>query len=1438
MKNVSHQTPRKRTRRNSPRQNVSGFDEAPVALVLVNPDGTFIDANKKFCELTGYSVTELRRMNFAELTASANRKVNIEAFEAMVNDGQDTYRTEKRYKRKDGSLMLARLTATLVRRKNGKPDYFVSVIEPADKDDKTNGQLRRINRLYRILGRANDVIFLDEDRVHLLQRLCDLLIEEGDLCSVYVIRHNPTTDAYTPLVAAGAPLADLQQVRLASADGVLSKGPIVRAIKTGKPAISNNIPNDPTMKPWKTLALKQGCYSTVALPIAFGEKCQLVLVVGAKERDYFSYDEVDLLMMVARNLSFAFAGSEREKARRHSERESRESQARFRELAESIDDVFWLTDGGYRKILYVSPAFEKIWQRPAKSVLSNLQVWFDSIHPDDKIIALQNFSTPKINTHFQLEYRILRPDGSERFILHRTFPIRDQKGDIERVASVTRDISDHRHLQEKLHSVYRRLTEMLENLTDGYYELDQDFRFLYCNSQYLKMFGQNREHLLGSCLWDVFPGLYDSSHGAVIRRAMQTGNIEVFEDYYAPLYGWYEIRIYPSNDRISVFIRDNTETQQLAKSLLRERARLVHAQSVAKIGSWETDLQTFLVEWSEETYNIFGIDPVIFRPSHDSFLQFVHPEDKEMVDETFRTSFSENKTCTLIHRIITADGTEKYVEEYWQVYRDSEGKPARAVGTCQDITERQKAALENRLLVERLTATFESITDAFMFIDRNWNFSYLNREAELLLQTKRKALLGKNLWQSFPGAEEGDFGTFYKQAMQTGQSVSFESFYAPLNMWVNVRVFPSEQGIAVYFRDITDDNKTRSLLVESEARFRELAENIQEIFYVMDPRSGNVTYISPAYEKVWGRKCQDLLENPLSYMDAVHPEDRSVVESSITDLRAGRTADIEYRILRPDGSQRWIRDFSYPIFSGQGEVDHIIGVSHDITERHAAEERILEQASLLDKASDAILVRDLDHRIRYWNKSAEILYGWSAEDVIGKSAREILYKEPAAYDKAMAELLAIGEWVGDIEQITRDARRIIVEGRWTLVSDNRGIPRSVLAINSDVSERRLFDKQLLRTQRLESNGTLAGGIAHDLNNILTPIMLASEILQQSLNDSDSRELLETIEASTRRGANMVSQILAFARGTEGEKKHTNTADLVGDVEKIIRDTFPKNIQVKLLVEENLKDLEADSTQLHQVLLNICVNARDAMPNGGLLSIAARMRHVDEYFATMQAGAAPGEYVVIEIRDSGTGIPDAIVDKIFDPFFTTKEVGRGTGLGLSTSLKIIQNHNGFIQVESEQGKGTLFRIFLPVSSSGSSAQSAQLPETLPKGRGELVLVVDDEPSIRTITQHLLEEFGYRVTTAGDGAEAIARFSEQRHEIRVILTDMMMPTMDGQSLVTVIRKMKTDLPIILTSGVANEAALARLSELGVPDFLQKPYTSEQLLNLLRRLLQADS
>ena len=519
---------------------------------------------------------------------------------------------------------------------------------------------------------------------------------------------------------------------------------------------------------------------------------------------------------------------------------------------------------------------------------------------------------------------------------------------------------------------------------------------------------------------------------------------------------------------------------------------------------------------------------------------------------------------------------------------------------------------------------------------------------------------------------------------------------------------------------LEDEKRSGQSLRDSEERFRQMTESIDEMFYMTDPGNGALLYISPAYEKIWGRTRASLFEFPEKWVDAIHPEDRERVLAVAASKHLRGYQEQHYRILRPNGSVRWLRDRSFPVKDAGGKLIRMVGVTQDITEQ----------------------------------------------------------KE--------------------------------------------------------------LETQFFRAQRLESIGTLASGIAHDLNNILAPIMMAAPLIRQSKSPVDAGKMLATIESSVQRGAKLVRQLLSFGRGEEGEKKSLPVGPIIEELVAIAQQTFPKNMTIAAILPKDLAPILADATQVHQILLNLCVNARDAMPHGGPLIISAENIHFDAHAAATTPGAKAGYYVLVKVTDTGTGMTPAVMEKIFDPFFTTKDVGKGSGLGLATVMGLTKSHGGFVTLTSELGKGSTFAVYFPVATTPGT--EVPLADAAPsRGHGELLLLVDDEEAIRDSFRGVLIAHGYTVIVAMDGVEGTSRYALAMKEIQLVITDLDMPNMDGVTMIRVLKQMNPKAKIIVSSGLLqrNRMAPSRATELkalGVVAFLDKPYTATDLLQAIHKALAA--
>jgi PAS domain S-box-containing protein len=530
---------------------------------------------------------------------------------------------------------------------------------------------------------------------------------------------------------------------------------------------------------------------------------------------------------------------------------------------------------------------------------------------------------------------------------------------------------------------------------------------------------------------------------------------------------------------------------------------------------------------------------------------------------------------------------------------------------------------------------------------------------------------------------------------------------------------------------------------------------------------------------------------------------------------------------------RFFDRYSAPVRGRDGRNYGRIWTYRDISERKRNEARFRR---LVDSNAQGVLFFNTKGEISEANDTFLRLVGYTRDDLTSGNIGWVAMTPPeyAALDhRALEEIAASGACTPyEKEFIRKDGSRVPILLGAAAFED---CPDEGVAFALDLTERKKLEHQYLRAQRMESIGTLAGGIAHDLNNILAPIMMSIEILRMRATDPEAAKVLETISVSAKRGADIVRQVLSFARGLEGVRVEVKPRHILKDIESIIKDTFPKDVRLQFLIPDDAWTILGDPTQIHQILLNLCVNARDAMPNGGALTVTVENCVLDEHYAAMNIQAQPGRYVRISVIDSGTGMPPAILDKIFEPFFTTKELTKGTGLGLSTVLAIVKSHAGFINVYSEQGKGTTFQVYLPAMEAPSET-GQELPEhlSLPRGNGETILIIDDEASILAITSQTLQAFGYRVLTAMDGAEGVAVYVEHKQGIAVVLTDMAMPIMDGQAMIRALMRLNPKIKIIGASGLNANGTVAKAAGAGVKHFLSKPYTAGTLLKTMRTIL----
>jgi PAS domain S-box-containing protein len=625
-------------------------------------------------------------------------------------------------------------------------------------------------------------------------------------------------------------------------------------------------------------------------------------------------------------------------------------------------------------------------------------------------------------------------------------------------------------------------------------------------------------------------------------------------------------------------------------------------------------------------------------------------------------------------------------------------------------------------------------------------------------------------------------------------------------------------------------------LAESLRFTQSIIDASPSLVYVYDRAQSRSLFVNEEARRL-GYTAEQLQEmGPDLIARLMHPEDAARIareRDGLAGLPGNEALELDFRLRNARGEWRWFHAREVR-FASSGSEHQVLGTAQDMTAAKRAEERVREQAALIEHAREAIVVTGLDHRVRLWNRGAERLYGVPGSEAVGQDAGRLFAgRSEAELLEARERVIRAGEWAGLLEQRGRGGPWMKIQSQWTLVRDPAGTPQSILIINADVTERKQLEAELLRAQRMDSLGVLAGGIAHDLNNVLAPILMALDALKKRAADERSLRMFQLLEASAQRGADLVRQILGFARGVEGQRLFLDPVQVVREIEKMVREALPMSVDLQIEAGPDLWHVMGDPTQLHQVLLNLCVNARDAMPAGGQLRVVVQNAEVEALPGRISPGARPGPHVLFRVTDTGSGIPADVLDRIFEPFFTTKEPGRGTGLGLSTAMTIVRAHDGFMTVTSEPGLGSTFDVYVPATAFEVHPAIADRVPELPRGNGEVILVADDEVSIREIAKEALEAFGYVPVLAVNGAEAVA-LCTARPEIAAVLMDVHMPVLDGNTAIRQLHRAGHTVKVIAVSGFADHQPQALSS--GACLFLTKPYTAAQLMNALRTALMS--
>lgn len=1116
-------------------------------------------------------------------------------------------------------------------------------------------------------------------------------------------------------------------------------------------------------------------------------------------------------------------------------------EARLAQVAATVPGVlysFQRFPDGRITFPYTNPAFEELMGLDSERAKHDATSTFERIHPDDLATVQAAITESERHlTPWRGEFRSRHPRRGEMWIEARSVPQRMPDGSTL-WSGFASDVTDRKRSEQRLRDSEAELRALFASMNDVILVLDAEGRYLKIAPTNPANLYQPKQELEGRKVHEVLPRAEADGVLEQVKNALQLQRPQNYQ-YMLTIRGrevWFDATISPlSNTSVIWVARDITARRQTVRALEASDERLRRAlESIPDVVViYDAELRIQYI--NPATHRVTG------RPASD----FIGRRDEEIWPPEICQAYlpllqeARRKRITRAAHVdlnLPATGT-RHLRITCIPLLDDAGEVRELLGITHDYTEQWRTDRARRESEQRLRAIIDGAHSIVWMKDLDGRFLVVNEYTCSVLGLPGDQIVGRTVADLFPAAEAQIYNENDRQALATGQTMEFEES-AQLadgpHVFLSVKIpLRDDHGriyaLAALCTDITWRKRAEQALQESEARFRSYVESAPVAVFVAD-REGRYVDCNPAATTLLGFDRESLCRKSIA--DMVAPEDQEAGQRHFQRVVAEGTSVGDLRLLRADGAIIWAT-----VQAVRVSADRFMAYCIDITARRQAEETLRQQGAALEAAANAIVITDRDGVIQWVNPAFSLLTGYTAAEARGRKPGQLIRsgQQDASFYQAMWKTILAGHvWSGEIVNRRKDGSLFTEDMTITPLRDERGEITHFVAIKQDITQRKLLEAQLLRTQRLESVGRMASGIAHDLNNILTPVLLAPPILREGLQDKAALNIVDSIEASAERGAAIIRQLLTFGRGTTSHRVPLPVRTLMRDMMKIMEETFPKNIRIRLEVPPDLALVTADATQLHQVLMNLCVNARDAMPQGGQLTLSLQPAMVDEALARMHPGAHPGRHVVLSVADTGSGIPPEHLDKIFDPFFTTKAVGEGTGLGLSTVMAIVRGHEGILLVDSVPGQGTTFRVFLPISEVPPEPERPNHATPLPQGQGELVLVVDDESQIRTVIRRVLERNGYRSLEAENGAEAVAHFEEMKGQVRVVVTDLMMPVMDGSALIRALRERDRSLPIIVISGYLSQPELLTAVEADAQVFLSKPCNSAELLQALQKVI----
>ncbi len=727
-----------------------------------------------------------------------------------------------------------------------------------------------------------------------------------------------------------------------------------------------------------------------------------------------------------------------------------------------------------------------------------------------------------------------------------------------------------------------------------------------------------------------------------------------------------------------------------------------------------------------------------------------------------------------------------------------------------------------------------------------------NLKGAMLLGEEREQLLKRRLGLFLSKESRIVFNDFLSKIFQSGEKQSCEveikqDEQNSIRAHFEGRISENKQECYAIMTDITDRRLAETKLRASEELYRLLTENALDVIWVMDIESHTFRYVSPSVERLRGYRVEEVLKqdigttltpDSLAHLNTFAKERLELFRKGCTDFYTD-----EFEEIHKDGHTVWTEVISrFMVNPTSGKIE-ITGVTRDISNRKQTEKELNLLSHALKSISECVSITDMHDRVLFINNAFIQTYGYTEDECLGRNIEFIRSsRNPHARSEEILPSTLGGGWSGELINRKKDGSEFPVYLSTSIIRDEKAEPVALVGVATDITERtfaetkrKSLEAQLQQAQKLESLGTLASGIAHDFNNLLGIIIGYASIIDHLPPDpAFTKKSTDAIVTAGMRGSALVKQLLTFARKTDIFVQSVQLNDIVLEVSKLLGETLPKNIEIHLKLEKPIPSIIADAGQIHQVLLNLCVNARDAMPEGGTISITTYITPVHSIVKKFPKALAD-EYLVLRVSDNGSGMDEATRSRIFEPFFTTKEFGKGTGLGLSLVFGIVESHKGFIEVESTPHVGTTFHLYFPLPLQFVKIEENKEYISEPIiGGNETILLIEDEELLRGLVNEMLKLKGYNVLIAEDGEDAVRQYQQHQEEIQLVVSDFGLPKLNGFQVFKKIKAINPAVKVIIASGYVEPERKSEMLDAGVQEIIRKPFSVDKLLRCIRSVL----